>query len=370
MFETPITLVWDLMDTPQGVKILEWQQHPSSYMGWDALNSTRLETKIRRSRGRDGSVSSNYPPVISHSNVNKAVSASFLGPDIPTMFPQQKTYTATINGNLIDQVSADFNNSDCVVIKVPAESGGAGVFFATPNEISHAAGSLPLSAIFGKRTVKGTVYPFSTLGHFVVQEAVRPNPIYSYGSYYLPTIRLVASIVPLPDQKDFRWHFHGAYYKLPRNSFRSEDAAHNLKMCAKNRSDILSQARRDKGSGRVPKDVFKRVCSQMRIGLTPLFQKIRTGDWEDFVLRSLESDHLGDHVSAMQFLTRNRLLPQREDIRQAWKRAVEMNPLQIAAIQNRFPKWLDWLGVSPNLLSDATGVEPELLGHTFSGLYR
>lgn len=386
LFEYPITVVWDLMRPQCGSKFLEWQSHPSGYSGWDAIYKDSLERRVDQIRGAVAHYEMQYPFVIAESNKNKAITSTFLGPDIPHMFPKQKTYAVTLSGQLAEQMTRDFWDSPYIVIKTPRDSGGQGVYFANHQDITSYSDEEPnaLSAIFGSRTINGKRFPFSLRGHVVAQEGLKPMPLpisfrkggISRTHFVLPTIRMVATIEPLKN-RELRWHFHGAYYKLPDKSFASEESAMNADIHAKDSTAILSRVYDGHGSRAIPDAVFHEICEEIEAGLTPLFQKIRDVTPEDFALRALRSDNPGDHVSAVEFLmcySRKRgadLSKLKPETREALVKAVEANPLLFAHIQYNDEEWSETFSYPQRtgLLKEANISNP-LYGSLFGGLYR
>lgn len=349
-FEYPIAVVWDLMHTHDGFKILEWQSHGiSGYSGWDSIHKASLERVVDSISNTVHFSERDYPFVISEANRHKGISASFLGLDIPNMFPKQKTYAATLSGGLAQQVIKDFPNSDYVVLKTPIEAEGKGVFFATPANVVNYEHYPELTKIFGESTIHGVTFPFNCRGHFIVQEGLKPIPLRVWNheagalEFCLPSIRLVATIEPL--NQSLCWHFHGAYYKLPSQFFANEDDAVQTHIGADDKTPILSKIDGGRGAKSIDPKVFKSLCEEMETGLTPLFERVRQEGPEDFVLRVLQSDNPGDHVSAVEFLMRYSRTREADLSRLKHKtqetlvRAVNANPLLYAFIQRCNPEW-------------------------------
>lgn len=384
-FEYPIAIVWDLMHTYEGAKILEWQNHPSSYYGWDSLHKESLERRVSSFPNAVSHDTRHYPFVIKAANDDKAIMSSFLGADIPNMFPKQKTYTATMEGGLGQKVIEDFPDSKYLVLKTPRDAGGRGVYFTNNASIKNCDNNPKLAIMFGASVIQDINFPFGNRRHFIAQEGLKPIPVaisVKKGENFsrqfcLPTIRLVSTIEPLKD-RTFRWHIHGAYYKLPAVSFKSEEDAFNEEINALESRAVLSKVFDENGGSRsVPDKVLSEICDQMEAGLRPLFERVRQESPQGFVLRALQSENPADHVSAVEFLLnyheerQMNLLTLKPEVQEAVAKAVHNNPLLFGMLQKRNAEWSAQFTRPPmeGLLS-MIRVPDENFGDVMGGLYR
>jgi len=175
------TIVLDLMDTPDGVKIMEFQgAGESGLSGYHRAYGENLIYKITDCYGPDPDMAFyvHHPLLRSICN-NKNSMGAFVTRFAPELFPKQKVYAFGNNEYSAGTILEDFPDTQAFVFKEPEKFSGSGVFIISREELEQENKGYKISKFFKE---KDADYPTNAL--FLVQEAVKPKPVdHPYGSY-------------------------------------------------------------------------------------------------------------------------------------------------------------------------------------------
>jgi len=293
------TIVLDLMDTPQGVKIMEFQGAGESGFGgyYRAYNNDNLMHKIMDYYKPDPDMAFwVHHPLLKHICNNKNAMGAFVTQYAPHLFPKQKVYAFGNNEYSADTILQDFPNTQAFVFKEPEKFSGRGVFIISREELERPRKKYNISQFFKE---EASEYPRS--GLFLAQEAVIPKPVdHPYGlggGKSLPTIRIVVTICPRP-QGEIEFVFHGGYYKFPKVPLAS--AQSDLKISSKTEFQLKSNCH-EGGSAKIDEDDYKNICDQIEKGLSPFFRMLIDEDHNRIVVERMMSDDLGERATSAMF---------------------------------------------------------------------
>ncbi len=302
MLTEPFDFVWDLMHTDDGIKVLEFQSAAvSGFSGWKKVTGQSMKRKIadfRKANGYRNGTSCGFMRAVCD---RKNFMGSFLGPEIPQIFPKQKVYAYYPGNNIRAQIANDFGDSNGLVFKISKSAKANGVFFGSATDISP-KNNKELARFFNTQT-KGAfgTHNIPLTGHFLVQEGIIPKPVEAAGTWFLPTTRLAGTALPKQDGS-VRWVFHGAYHKLPTKGYESEDEAKSHKISATGKNKIISKVKFSIGACAVDENTLEVICQQLSNAVGPVLKKLTQSTSKPFILKAFNSDNRGDRVSAVTYL--------------------------------------------------------------------
>ncbi len=299
-FKEAITLVWDLMDTPDGIKILEMQPFYGSRFSGHFLGHrdfSRYVQLAHMNKFRDSRSIENLSddPFIRAVSLGKSLNEIFLGAASAGLYPKQKTYAAGKDPELITTILDDFSGVDSIVLKQNSGCRAEGVYVIHRDELSQSM----IDRMYYLHNQE------DLLSLFTVQEAVKPSPIavtkWWKKPYVLPVTRIVASINPEPDGK-LTWLFHGGYNKCPPSRFWTKKGAETAVFKEKDREKIVSDIKQGGGQP-LPDKRFEDICQQLETGLTPVFSKIAQYGSTPFVKEALQSSDHAHALGALEYIS-------------------------------------------------------------------
>jgi hypothetical protein len=293
------TVVLDVMNTHEGVKIMEFQQLGHCALGgYYSAYGQDLFTKVNNYYHPDGYMSYDvHHPLLKFICDNKGAMGAFVTPYASHLFPKQKVYAFGNDEYSPAKILKEFPEIEAFVFKEPEQYNGHGVFIVSREELARANNRDKIARFFRQRRQK---HPKS--GLFLVQEAVRPKPVETPngfgGTHGLPTIRVVMTVCPRPEGK-IEFVFHGGYYKFP--DAKLDLAKTDIQISSKTEFQLKSNCLSG-GSCKISDSDYQNICDQIEIGLSPFFRVLMDEDHQRMVIDHIMSDNLGDRVAAAMFV--------------------------------------------------------------------
>lgn len=294
------TIVLDVMDTQDGVKILEFQDLLNSAIGkYYQAYGEDLSSKIWNYYHPDGDVAFDvHHPILNEICCNKNMMAAFAGSHAKDLFPKQKIYVFGDKKYSPQTILNDFPNTKSFVFKEPEKFEGKGVFIVSREELECVHDVDDVAKFFKKNN------DFSQKkGLFLVQEAVTPKLVAfpnTNGQKGLPAIRLVLTICPR-ENGEIEFVFHGGYYKFPTDPLPQFDK--DITISSKTQSQIKTNCNNGVAS-RIDANDYKNICNQIEKSLKPFFRTLIEQDCNRIAIERLMNGDLGERVCAALFLNK------------------------------------------------------------------
>jgi len=289
------TVVLDVMDTHDGVKIMEFQQLGHCALGgYYSVYGNDLGSKVNKYYYPDIHMPYEvHHPLLKFICDNKGAMGAFVTPYARHLFPKQKVYAFGNDEYSPQKILKDFPDTEAFVFKEPEQYNGAGVFIVSREELVRANRRDNIAVFFRQKRQK---YPKS--GLFLVQEAVRPKPVETpngfKGMHGLPTIRVVMTICPRPND-EIEFVFHGGYYKFP--DAKLDLTQTDITISSKTEFQLKSNCRSG-GAGKIGASDYQNICDQIEGGLSPFFRTLIEEDHQRMVVDRIMNDNLGDRIAA------------------------------------------------------------------------
>lgn len=352
----PTTMIFDVMDTSDGVKILELGHGSSGQTGFKHVYGHNVSGIVDDFFNRHNLRRSSDNDLLSACFHNKACTAAFLGSITPEIFPNQRLFAPTPGQiHCLDDVKTHFQGRP-VVLKTPSEAEGQGVFFwnngIVPEKNSNEGDDREIRISFmgcenREDVERYGVIPAHYGGFMVAQEQLTPRPIKVEEHWLLPTTRIFATVIPEPKGR-IEWEIHGMYHKLPDRAYASAQDAFSAAASGHKRDLILSNVSGRFISAPVPPENAADISAQITQAMTPVMSRLSEEGDRPFITNALKSDNPADQLAAVLYMGRGTgqkyleyMSPaeQNSSLREAYLAAAATNPYVVWLTLRQFHKY-------------------------------